>query len=76
MQNQPMDDVEDTRTTRRIRQVESIAKQHFDCLLDSGANAAKVKEVAQHFKQAIQAALVDAVISLLKQLKEKQDETT
>ncbi len=76
MKNQLIDNIEDTRKTRCIRHVESIAKQHFDCLFDSGANVAEIKEVAQHFKRAIQAALVDAVIGLLEQIEARKNEAT
>ena len=70
-----MSDTENTRTSRCIDLVQSIVKQHFDCLFDSGAEVTDIKEVAQHFIRAIKAALGDAVLSLLTQLKEKEDET-
>ena len=70
-----IDNIDDTRTTRCINQVQFIVKQHFDCLIDSGATSEQIKEVTVNFRRAIQAALGEAILSLLAQLKEKEDET-
>jgi len=69
-----MNNIEDTQTTARIDQVQQIVKQHLDCLLDSGTEPTEIKAVAQNFIRAIEAALGEAIVGLLEQVKEKEDE--
>lgn len=52
------------RTLERVEQIKSIAKDHFDCLLDSGATASDVKAIAQNFCEAIGVASDTAIFAL------------
>lgn len=63
-------EITDSRTIDRIDHIKSNAKQHFLCLIDSGASPVEIKAVAQKVCEAIGAASDEAIADYLQQLEE------
>jgi len=64
----------DERTTHVVELIKQTARQRFDCLVDSGAEVARIQNVAERFSEAIGEAYSDALMYMIKQLQEGKDD--